>query len=101
MRLAASFAILAAAGALSLTSVTPASAAAGTLILYSTSDHQEYVDPQPGCYPATGPDSVVMNGTDGRILMFPDGFCRTRVYWPVESHELSMGHTVGSIRVLD
>jgi hypothetical protein len=42
----------------------------------------------------------VANKTDGRVLLFPDGRCATRVYWPVEPGEVTKDRNVGSVQVL-
>ncbi|GAA3081690.1 hypothetical protein [Streptosporangium carneum] len=93
--------VLAAACTLALTCPAPASAASGRLVLYSRTGFQEYVDPEPGCYPGTGSRTFVWNDTDSRVLLFPDDSCRTRVYWPVEPYQISVNRNVGSVRVLD
>jgi hypothetical protein len=99
MRITLPLAALAAAGALLLTG-TPASAATGTLTLLSPTGFKQYTDLKPGCYPGTGPDTLAVNHTDSRVLLFPDGRCLTKVLWPVEPGQSLPGHTVGSVRIL-
>lgn len=100
MPLIAPFAVLVVAGALALACVTPASAATGQLRLFSPYGQQEYSDPAPGCYAGPGPDTLVVNNIDSVVLLFPDDNCQARVYWPVGSFEVALGHDAGSVRVL-
>ncbi|GGT16628.1 hypothetical protein ACFFV7_41545 [Nonomuraea spiralis] len=91
-----------AAGALTLISAVPASAAPGVALLSSQDGQTRTInDPQPRqCHRGFGPNSGLANYTEGTILVFPDSNCRTRIFDPVEPGDTKNGN-IGSFFALD
>lgn len=91
-----------AAGTLALTCAAPAVAAPGFVRVYSAGGQVKTVtDPQPRvCHQAFGPNTAIVNQTQGTILIFPDDQCRTRVFIPVHPGETRHGD-IGSFLALD
>ncbi|WP_331743320.1 hypothetical protein [Kitasatospora sp. NBC_01300] len=96
-------ALVAAVGALalSLVNLSSASAAPGVVYLEHHGQVQTAQDPQANqCHRGPGPETLVRNQTEGTILIFPDGNCRTQAYQPVEPGEERFGD-IGSFLALD
>ncbi|MEV8637311.1 hypothetical protein AB0395_37285 [Streptosporangium sp. NPDC051023] len=94
--------LLAVAGTLALACASPASAAPGFVRLYSPDGQVRTItDPEPrACHQGFGENSVVVNRTEGTILIFPDPNCRTRIFNPVDPDGTRHG-TIGSFFALD
>ncbi|MFF0869969.1 hypothetical protein ACFYUV_50025 [Nonomuraea sp. NPDC003560] len=77
-------------------------AAPGTVRLFSPNGQTRTItNPQPGqCHPGLGPNSALLNQTEGTILVFPDSNCRLRVYDPVQPAGLKNGN-IGSFYAQD
>ncbi|MDF5752880.1 hypothetical protein [Spongiactinospora sp. TRM90649] len=83
-----------------LATTSPSAAATGRLNLYGRVIAVSHLNPAPGCYKGTGEGTTVENKTDSPLLLFPDGNCTTKVYWPVKPGETTKNRNVGSVRVL-
>ncbi|WP_157254338.1 hypothetical protein [Nonomuraea typhae] len=94
--------MLAVAAAATVAFAGPALAAPGVVILTAPNGEELVVEnPEPrACHPGTGLHSRVANFTEGVILVFPDGACRTRIFNPVHPGEIRLDD-VGSFMALD
>jgi hypothetical protein len=102
VRLTAHLAVLAAVGALTLASIVSTSAAPGAVVLYKSGEEKVVENPVPRvCHRGLGDGTAIANRTDGIVLLFPDGACKTRLFDALEPGDERDEWAGGSFMALD